>query len=330
MYQLTLPANPKPRRIGPNHRKRSSVSRLSSEITATLPEYIPPSQTPAVVWSGAFYPDPSEEPPDYPDSANEADEETEDDVAPLSPLISPRRHRRSQSLNKSLHGGTHLALASASDTYLDSLLERSVNALEMSNNLLQSSISTHTSLSNMFEADSRVDSYLKTRTKALSSRLRENRDTHKEWMDDLDRVNEGLENLLEGKMHREQGISQSLPTYGYSMPPPKIFRKSGSRRTTSYNASTKGGRDNLFLQESSHPLNRRNIRPRKLDLNENVTMSAADTDTQSLSSRGNTRLNTSDIAEEDDDRYPSCSQSLISDRKRPRKGSTSRSSSASR
>ncbi len=72
------------------HRKRFSLSRLSSDTTATLPEYSSP------IWT---LPVPDDEPPDYPDSADEADEET-DDCSPLSPSLSPRGdalhvHRRS-------------------------------------------------------------------------------------------------------------------------------------------------------------------------------------------------------------------------------------------
>ncbi|KAJ7506564.1 hypothetical protein B0H11DRAFT_2185856 [Mycena galericulata] len=96
------------------HRKRVSALRLSSDTTTSLPEY----------WRDVV------PPPEY-----EADEDTDDDEATYVPPLSPRPHahtRRSHRRKPS----------SPQDTFLDSLLERSVHALELSNALLQSSMST--------------------------------------------------------------------------------------------------------------------------------------------------------------------------------------------
>ncbi|OJT07111.1 hypothetical protein TRAPUB_2045 [Trametes pubescens] len=216
-----------------HHRKRLSALRLSSDSTVTtLPVYTSPPRH--------RHPDlpeiPSEQPPAYPDSAEEADEDTDpsdSDVfipslppsLPASPRPTSRRprltrgHRRQQSL------------ASASDPYLDSLLARSVHALEMSNALLQSSMSTQSSLSAMLADDPDVDRSIEQRTEALTSRMRNNRDMHESWMDDLDQISRGVEGLVRGEEEQEEDadnraeanharleepISQSLPTGGLS------------------------------------------------------------------------------------------------------------------
>jgi hypothetical protein len=126
------------------HRKR--LSRLSSDTTnttPTLPEYS------SAGWKRAEDPlhdQDFDKPPDYPDSAEEADADTdsfdsEHDVyvplhpsssLPSSPRRSSSRFRRRRKTNPT------------NDAVLDSLLERSVHALEMSNVLLQSTMSTQT------------------------------------------------------------------------------------------------------------------------------------------------------------------------------------------
>jgi hypothetical protein len=125
------------------HRKR--LSRLSSDTTnttPTLPEY-------SAGWKRAEDPlhdQDFDKPPDYPDSAEEADADTdsfdsEHDVyvQPLQTSLptSPRRSSRFQSHRRRKANPTN-------DAVLDSLLERSVHALEMSNVLLQSTMSTQT------------------------------------------------------------------------------------------------------------------------------------------------------------------------------------------
>ncbi|KAG6810748.1 hypothetical protein H0H92_010492 [Tricholoma furcatifolium] len=146
----------------PSHRKRISALRLSSDTThSLLPVYAPT---------------PEDRPPDY----EAGDEDSESDssctaVASAGPSASvppsasaasasvsfspsPRRkkafaqhqhqhHRRRKSTAKSISASN-----SSADPYLDSLLARSVHALEMSNTLLQSSMSTQKSLSAMCAA----------------------------------------------------------------------------------------------------------------------------------------------------------------------------------
>ncbi|KAH9977693.1 hypothetical protein BGW80DRAFT_1455867 [Lactifluus volemus] len=162
------------------HRKRSSITKLSSDTTATLPAYLCTEQLP------------DDNPPDYPESANEADADSESDhIAPdmLPPARTSPRTRRVHS-----HGRRHTVspiISSPTDPYLDSLLARSVHALEMSNALLQSSISTHSSLSAALAVDSPiVESSLEARARILSSRIRVNSGVHANWLDDLATISE--------------------------------------------------------------------------------------------------------------------------------------------
>ncbi|RPD66865.1 hypothetical protein L226DRAFT_121005 [Lentinus tigrinus ALCF2SS1-7] len=211
------------------HRKRLSALRLSSDTTvSTLPLYTsPPDQR---------HPDlpeiPSDQPPAYPDSAEEADEDTDSSDCdsssgilhvpspPPSLPVSPRRARRSQASSRSNHRRQQ-SVANPNDPYLDSLLARSVHALEMSNALLQSSMSTQTSLSAVLADDSVADRHLEEHAQRLNSRIRSNRDTHEAWMDDLDEITRRVDGLVRGEddSESEQGsraadgpISQSLPT----------------------------------------------------------------------------------------------------------------------
>ncbi|KAF5371345.1 hypothetical protein D9758_004180 [Tetrapyrgos nigripes] len=191
----SFPASPRR-----THRKRASALRLSSDTTATLPEYIP---------TGGWDRDPetpSDLPPEYTDSAEEADEDTDDtlDHSKRSPYVAqftglhsprsarPKRHRRKPSS------------PSTSDLYLDSLLERSVHALEMSNALLQSSMSTQNTLSNVFSAGSPSDSTLEVRARGLSSRITNDRDMHEVWADDLAEIGRDVERLFGDGSPEEQ------------------------------------------------------------------------------------------------------------------------------
>ena len=192
------------------HRKRFSATRLSSDTTTTLPEYTSPvwkrhRELPKVDGD-------SDRPPDYPESAEEADEESDTGgqiyvVSPLTPPVSPRRSRR--------YPGRRRQTGSTSD--LDSLLQRSVHALEMSNALLQSSMSTQSSLSTLLASDNVVDQSLDRSALSVSSRMIGGR--YKDWMDDLEEITEGVDGLFgESAGTRctvsDGMVSQSLPTSG--------------------------------------------------------------------------------------------------------------------
>lgn len=189
------------------HRKRHSITRLSSESTPALPAYLGREDLP------------DDRPPDYPESAHEADADTDSSTPDtLLPLSSPRprRHRRRHSASP--------ITSSAGDPYLDSLLARSVHALEMSNALLQSSISTHTSLSAVLAVDSPVtDGSLEARAHDLTSRIRVNSRVHANWMDDLAAISEHIAtdsqpDALGLTLSHEDSISRSLPTNPSPLP----------------------------------------------------------------------------------------------------------------
>ncbi|KAF8335027.1 uncharacterized protein EI90DRAFT_3120922 [Cantharellus anzutake] len=149
------------------HRKQASSGVFS---VATLPEYQHtrhrPSTSLSAVWSptGDYVP-----PPDYSDaqdvslaahdtlaSADEADEDS--DTPPSRKRI--LKHMRSRT-----------ALARVTTTPdIDSVLERSVQALEMSNVLLQSSLSTHTAFSRALMSDNETEELTEWHNELLSRR----------------------------------------------------------------------------------------------------------------------------------------------------------------
>ncbi|KAG1755413.1 hypothetical protein EDB19DRAFT_1661178 [Suillus lakei] len=199
------------------HRKRSSVSKLSSDTVQTLPEY-----SASLNWSKTFNSAFSEEnesdrPPDYPDS-EEADADTEEQAVAYAPqrfqLNSPRRtapytrRRKRQSVS-----------VPSTDPCLDALLERSVHALEMSNALMQSSISTQSSLSALLSSEVGPDRSLEVRARNLSTRIRLNSGVHGTWMAHLEEISKGVDGLFDEEVRDvspvkpdEAAISQSLPT----------------------------------------------------------------------------------------------------------------------
>ncbi|KDQ08239.1 hypothetical protein BOTBODRAFT_38070 [Botryobasidium botryosum FD-172 SS1] len=193
---FTTRRQPRLHRQLPVH-KRASFSRLSTETVGTLPEYSSPPQRLPTKFAMNPWNEEQAEPPVYtapaamhtppredtrmPDTAEDADEELEEVRAPRRRRV---RHRRS---------------FSQSDSYLDTLLERSVKALEISNNLLQSSIATKSSISALLVEDSEVDRSLDERAKFLSHRI-ETSDAQEVH------IKEVVEDFLE-----EDRISRSLP-----------------------------------------------------------------------------------------------------------------------
>ena len=213
MSMLSQSASVLPRRT---HRKRV---RLSTDTTTTLPEYHPTTSStteypqPQPHSSQIFLEDqvPLDKPPDYPDSAEEADEEDTDSerrrdpffVHPFHPVNTPRSTASLSVVNRRKqrhypHKRKFLALpplsttSSVEDPYIDSLLERSVHALEMSNTLLlQNSMSTQTGLSRMVDGDSPVDDMsLEVRGRKLLARMKA------PWMEDLEEITRRVDSLF--------------------------------------------------------------------------------------------------------------------------------------
>ena len=231
-----MSSNPTPRRT---HRKRVSALGLSRDTFSTLPEYLPTG-------SNRDHAGHSDQPPDYPDSAQEADEDTDSDLhlvqVPqlLSQKLSPKRAKRFLPSHKRRHSSHHQLF----DLHLDSLLERSVHALEMSNTLLQSSISTRTSLSTVLALDSPSDFTLEDCAHNLSSRITNNGDVHASWADDLQEISKNVENLSCHErrnsvraIHQEDGAtscslpSSSLTTMRKSLRRPSLDLREASSDT---------------------------------------------------------------------------------------------------
>lgn len=184
--------------------KRLSAIRLSTDTTSSLPAYSsPPSTRPAPQsgWPIKDHLHLLDEPPDYPQSAEEADQE--DDFVPQRVLRATAsrklRHRRGESLSV------------PNSPSVDDLLERSVVALEMSTNALLQSMDTQSKVSAIAN-DHVVEHSLARQTRMLDLRLRGTRVNHDHWMDDLDDVMERVNDLFGEHSDADAGISRSLPT----------------------------------------------------------------------------------------------------------------------
>ncbi|KAG6336490.1 hypothetical protein ID866_2604 [Astraeus odoratus] len=177
------------------HRKRFSVSKLSSETVQTLPEYSSPPRWPNPVQSALLEGEELDKPPDYPSAIDEGDADTEEDqVFSRKRLVVP---------------------PPPAESFLDTLLERSVHALELSNALLQSSMSTQTSLSALLSpVETEPDRTLEVRARNLSTRIRVNSGVHATWIDHLDEISKGVDKLLENNSptNDDSAVSRSLPT----------------------------------------------------------------------------------------------------------------------
>ncbi|KAB5593219.1 hypothetical protein CTheo_3301 [Ceratobasidium theobromae] len=151
------------------------VAHQSTDTTSSLPGY---SSSPPGV---------SEMPPKYPQlTAEEADEER-DEVGDVVRRVRLRRKR-----------------SSSDSHYLDSLLARSVHALELSNALLQSSMATQTSLSTLLSHDDyAIDRPLDSHARFLATQISAS-DSRRAWLDDITRQVDSL-------VGPPIGLSQSLP-----------------------------------------------------------------------------------------------------------------------
>ena len=200
-------------------RKRFSVSKLSSETVQTLPEYSSPPGWSKSVGTSPLTEVESDRPPDYPETADEADADTEDeqeetDVYVQRHLAHPPPRRLSTHIRRRMR-----VPVAASDPFLDTLLERSVHALELSNALLRTTVSTQSSLSTILSSENESDHVLEVRARNLSTRIRLSSGIHETWMDHLEEISEGVDKLFgdEGRGHSashldDGAVSRSLPT----------------------------------------------------------------------------------------------------------------------
>lgn len=230
-----------------SHRKRFSVSRLSSETVQTLPEYTSPPRWALPVKPFLLEEEESDRPPDYPSAIDDADADTEEDCDHSS-MPSKRRspshiHRRKRVLPP----------RPPADPFLDTLLERSVHALELSNALLQSSMSTQTSLSTLLSpAETEPDRTLEVRARNLSTRIRVNSGLHATWMDHLEEISQDVDKLLDDSVPSddEGAVSRSLPTSTVSRlrhrSKPSLLELNGASSSTSQLQYSLPARDSLI------------------------------------------------------------------------------------
>ena len=203
-------------------RKYPSLKLSTDSIPPQPPLYSSPPRSTAA-WN-RFEQEPpfADKPPDYPESSEEADADESDQELSIykqrqaSPQIyvspfqsSPRKTRRfphqhhspSPSLTsprKRLYARNSPLprTATGSDTYLDSLLARSVHALEISNTLLQSSFATKSSMNAVLSTDSPVDDSLEESATGLSRRVMKSKDMQKNWTDDLEEIGRRVDSLF--------------------------------------------------------------------------------------------------------------------------------------
>lgn len=241
----------------PDHRySRRKALKLSSDSIPPLPPLYssPPLPT---AW-GRFDHDPpfADKPPDYPASSEEADADESDQESPVhkrrptSPQLyvspfqsSPRKTRRhphqyhsptpSLTSHRPRRHARNPAIhypATTSDTYLDSLLARSVHALEISNTLLQSSIATKSSMTAVLSPDTQADDGLEESATGLSRRIMKSKDLQKNWIGDLEEIGKRAGTLFGEQTERQGGPN---PIRGQDLDKPPSWNAGGHNLSSS-------------------------------------------------------------------------------------------------
>lgn len=223
--------------------RRRHALRLSSDSSTTY--------TSLPAYSSARSVSYSDKPPDYHQSADDADCDltTDDDEhafaarTPTSPLRKRHSHQHSRRASSAQQQ------QQSTDPYLDSLLERSVHALELSNVLLQSTINTRSNLSASMAHDRILDRNLELSATFLNNRIRDSSAAQDEWMDDLEDVVRDVRDLYGDN----DSISRSLPTGsggGASPPPIHALAARASHRRRSSNDQQHDRRPRIRLSHS--------------------------------------------------------------------------------
>lgn len=217
-------------------RRRYPSINLPSATTTSAPSAVLPEYTAEVTSPAA-----SDAPPTYTDvdAEDEGDEEGDDKAHPL-PMTGSLNRRRSLTTTRtsasvpsrrssSLQGKRRSSTSKASinesnndDTYLDSLLARSVHALELSNALLQSTMSTKSSLTSVLHSEDVLDRSLERQQRNISATLREGQQLQAAWMGEMRGVVEDVEDLFDDREHsysvrdeywpRAETMTGSLPS----------------------------------------------------------------------------------------------------------------------
>lgn len=198
-------------------RRRSH--RLSTDSSVTLPSYSQSAHSQRRT-GGSVY---SDKPPDYhqSQSADEADLDESDDNRDFLASPSSFRQRQSPSYNSRR---PHNQASSSTVDPLDALLARSVHALELSNVLLQSTMTTRSNLSASMAHDRIVDRNLEMSAAVLNNRIRDTSNSHADWIDGLDEVVRDVRDLYGDT----DSVSRSLPSGSMSASSPPL-RSLGSR-----------------------------------------------------------------------------------------------------
>lgn len=186
----------------PDYRSRHAPSASLSSTLWNVPEDNPPGYTAAA--ASEHFISPSRRPP----SASDADSESEPPSTNSHPSSrSGRRrafvaHRRSHSGRTRFRPNATDDYATTRDSRTDLMLERSVHALEMSNVLLQSSISTRTALSTTLTGNDHQSHISPFRIDSISRRFAASDvvDAH------MDALMASTEDLMNGG-----AVSQSAP-----------------------------------------------------------------------------------------------------------------------
>lgn len=219
---LTRPQRSYRRPHPPQQQQRQQQQRLGQSAQRYVSSYVSPTHTSTALpeYSPKITsPSTSDAPPTYTDvdAEDEGEDEGDDKALPL-PMTSPRSRwgslapltttrttspsdprRRSSSLQGKRRSSTSKGSKNESndDPYLDSLLARSVHALELSNALLQSTISTKSSLASVLHSEDVLDRSLARQQRNISTTLREGQQMHAAWMGEMREVVEDVEDLFD-------------------------------------------------------------------------------------------------------------------------------------
>jgi len=188
-------------------RRQYASDKVASPTTTSAPSTVLPEYTPEVTSPSA-----SDAPPTYTDV--DAEDEGDDEPLPL-PMTSSLSRRRSLTTTRTSasvpsrrpasHQGKRRSSSSkpstkqsnGDDLYLDSLLARSVHALELSNALLQSTMSTKSSLTSVLHSEDILDRSLARQQRNITATLREGQLLQATWMGEMREVVEDVEDLFD-------------------------------------------------------------------------------------------------------------------------------------
>lgn len=207
-----------PSPVSPRRRRQRYPQRLSTDTTASissLPAYSAPLRPTPSNWPTEVTP--TDQPPDYPQSAEEADTEDIDSKQSISRLrVARPQQQHTRRIRQHRRGVSSLSISSSPS--VDDLLKRSVVALELSTNALLQSISTTSTLSAITsdEHPSHHKMLDKQPSPSTDSFLNQGNQPHRQpWMDDFNDILKRVDGLLIPPGNNDDdthAVSRSLPT----------------------------------------------------------------------------------------------------------------------